>query len=181
MTQEKTITVSYRPTVDEVLRAERIHSRVSTKWWHWLGVAILGIVLLTSAVIQYRLAAIPTWYTIITVLVLVVLIPGALCIRQWLLKRTAARSLESMSGGGEVVQYVIDAEAVRSRVEDLAEGSEKWAAFARVVRTNEGLLLYRTEHTYYWLPNHAFESPEDADALADIARQYAPRYVDSTR
>jgi hypothetical protein len=39
-------------------------------------------------------------------------------------------------------------------------------------------LFYPHDMMFYWLPNHAFASPEDADALADIARQHAPKYKD---
>jgi hypothetical protein len=182
MIQDRTITVSYHPTVDEVLRSHRIHTRISTKWWQWLGVIVLGIVMLVFLILQIRIAALPTWYVIlIVILAFAVLYPGLFYFRRWQMRRAVARNLERMTDGDKVVHYIIDADAVRSRVENLSEGSEKWAIFARVVRTPEGFLLYPTEHTYYWLPNHAFEPPEDADALADMARRYAPRYVDLTR
>jgi len=48
-----------------------------------------------------------------------------------------------------------------------------WSTVPKVVETPDGLLLYFHEHYYYWVPQRAFECPEDYDVVTKIAENKA--------
>ncbi len=59
----------------------------------------------------------------------------------------------------------------------LYSGTADWAVIRRVVETPDGFLIIITPPIFYWIPIHAFVSPDGPDAFEQLAREHAPRYV----
>ena len=54
----------------------------------------------------------------------------------------------------------------------------KWDVFISVKRTKEGFVFYQSPQLYYWIPNHAFKSKEDTNAVTELARKHAKEFIE---
>ncbi len=70
-------------------------------------------------------------------------------------------------------------EGVTSRVEGLSETVFQWSGFVRVRRTAKGFLFYHGPYTFLWVPEHAFGSKTDADAVTALVKQRVINYSES--
>lgn len=186
MAEDQTIRLSYRLTVDELMMARSMHEKLTLKRkpgaalarksWIKALICLSGVAALSRLVLDVIQGNPFSGLHVLTVL-LALLLVGYFAL-PWIGRRSLRRHFEKRPDRNRIVRYAIDAHRVVSSVEGLSEGSSEWSSFAEVVRTPQGFLFYPNDMLFHWLPNHAFASPEDTDALADMARQHAPKYQD---
>jgi hypothetical protein len=189
MAEDRTITSSYRWTIDELATAYSMHEKVVLKrrrrtisnkiFGSRVFIGFIGIVALSRLVLD----VIPgNGFSGIDVFLAIVVVAASTCFAwPWLRKKSLVRHFEKRPDRDKIIHFAVNKHKVTSGVEGLSEGNSEWSAFAEVVRTPEGFLFYPNDHLFHWLPNHAFASPEDADALAGMAREYAPKYWDPSQ
>lgn len=71
-------------------------------------------------------------------------------------------------------------EQITAGTEGLSEGDFKWDSVTKVVRTNEGFLLYRAE-AYIWLPNTAFQTTEMVARFGALSERKAHLFIDKSK
>lgn len=68
---------------------------------------------------------------------------------------------------------------VVSEVEGLSQTSFNWKSFVRVRRGPKGFVFYQGPQICVWVPEHAFASKADADAVAALAKERVSNYSES--
>lgn len=99
--------------------------------------------------------------------------------RLWI--RFAGRRLAAVPDPGQGTTWWIGTVGVQIRTQSM-QANYPWKAFAKAVRTPDGLLLYPAEtRTYLWLPRRAIANPLDFEALIVCAQQKVPKFADLDR
>lgn len=169
---EQSVTIRYRWTLDDLVRSYHYHFRHTCRpvfrfGLHFIFALILlaGIIGLTRGSGRYVPIAFIVvgiyWFTL-----------RSLEIR-WRLRREftkqPAKDIEVEW------QFAPERIAVKSR---LGHGECQWEAYAKIVRTPTGLMLYSTDQIYHWLPRHAFSSAADYDAVVELAKGKISRFYE---
>lgn len=196
-TENTSITASFRWTVDELQTAHSMHAaarsmriprllgirRFRTVWPFRISLtdilsgllAFIALLHLVLAVIRGTASSLGVTFTLSLLLA-----AGFRLGILWSTKATISRRFRKMPSRDKLCHYSANPDGVEVETEDQAQGFRKWSAYAKVVRTPQGFLLYPTEQIFNWLLNHAFSSMGEADALGEMAHQYAPSYSDFT-
>lgn len=184
MIQDNVITVSYRWTVDELVAAHLMHQKVylrskATNYLHHpmllnIFIGFVGLVALTHMIIIVQKKE----YSNDVLIYICLLFVSVYVLSQRLfVKRYFTRQFEKQPSRNKMVHYIIDDQSIKSKTEDLSESNSQWSVFAKVARTPLGFLLYPNERLFHWIPNHAFSSVEEANALEEIARRHVAKFV----
>jgi len=94
-----------------------------------------------------------------------------------LLQKSLLKSYAKGPDKDLVIAYELSEEGISSKT-DVASSNFLWRTFQRVLRTDDGFLLYRTDTQVQWLPTHSFQVPADADRFADLAKSKVTDYED---
>lgn len=165
-----TITASFRWTADELLTAQRVHlnySRFGRKLRRArviiapLGIAIGAAILVTKGFN-------PLGFFVIIMSVLFLMFP-------LLARRMALKHYASRPDRDRLVSWEFSQDGIVSKTE-ISSSKMEWRMLSRVLQTKRGFLLYRNEQVFEWVPAHAFRSPGDIDALAEMARARVKRF-----
>jgi len=168
---EAPITVSYRWTVAEMLRAQRVAAR---NWW--LGRALyfffplFGFIMLGSAAYTH-LIRYPNAFNFISsaaVSLFLISLP-------FLTRRRLRKSLERRPDRDMMVNFEITDEHVSNKT-PLSSTEMKWDSIIKVLRLRDAFLLYHSERQFFWLPLDAFAQPEDVERFATLARSKVQTY-----
>ena len=185
MRETETIKSSYQVTLDELLSAHAMAVKVQNSRRPWLlrlkrgykvvMVFIAVMVLLCLAVSVLLGTDSPImYYAVVWLLIMAGLVFGMPLI----IKGVLRRRFKSTPALDKAIQFSIDTEGVKLRIEGLSESSIKWTGYLRVARTPQGFLFFQNDQVYNWLSNHAFSSDRDEDAVATLASMHAAEYVD---
>ena len=185
MIEHRTIDASYQITVDELLSAHSMATKVMNKRRPWLLrqkrgdrlVAGLMVVLMFLCLAFSLVFGIGTSGQHVLLGVFLVLTLIGFCL-PWIFKGVMRRRFKNTPALGKTVHFSIDAEGVELRIEGLSESANKWPGYLRVARTAKGYLFFQNEQVYNWLPSRAFSSDRDADAAATLASMHAAEYLD---
>jgi ATP-dependent Zn protease len=79
----------------------------------------------------------------------------------------------------KTIEYEFSENAVFSKIEGIREDKLQWSSFIKVVQTAKGLLLYTQPQLAIWIPNHAFQSKEDEQAVAELAKRFVPKFFEA--
>ncbi len=60
----------------------------------------------------------------------------------------------------------------------LGHGEALWQAFAKVVRTPEGIMLYPNDQIFHWLPRHGFASDAEFEIFCELAKGKVEKFYD---
>ncbi len=184
MPDRPVVTASYRWTLSEFLDAHSMHNdlfvKPKMKVLGFIDIRVfavfVGCISITRLAIDISEGVVFAAFHLL--LSFLIVLAGLLLALPWLQKRALKRHFQQRPDRHKVVQYRIDSEGVTSTMEGIATGTNRWAAYAKIVRTSKGYLFYPNERIFYWLPNHAFANDDDADVLANMARQYALKYIE---
>lgn len=184
MSEGPVVVASYRLTLNEFLDAQSMHNHLFVE----PRLKVLGFIdsrifaVFVGCISILRLAIDISEGVVFTafhlLLLFLIVIAGLLLAWPWLQKRAFKRHFQQRPDRDRLVQYRVASEGVTSTTEGIGTGTNQWAAYAKIVRTSKGYLFYPNERIFYWLPKHAFASDGDADVLANMARQYAPKYIE---
>jgi hypothetical protein len=86
---------------------------------------------------------------------------------------------DQLPAGNKHVEFTFSQNEIIQKMEGLFESKNQWGSYIKVARTQKGFLFFTSLQSYVWIPSHAFQSKEDADALADIARKLVPIFFES--
>jgi hypothetical protein len=188
MSENEMIDASYRVTLDELFSAHTMAMKVLNSRRPWLlrlrrgykvvMVFVAVMVLLCLAVsLLLGIDSPIMYYAVVWLLIMVGFVFGMPLV----IKRLLRRRFKSTPALDKEIQFLIDAEGVKLRIEGLSESAIKWPGYLRVARTEKGFLFFQNDQVYNWLPIHAFSSDRDEDAVATLASLHAVEYVDLTR
>jgi hypothetical protein len=182
------ITATYIVTPAEVKRAQVTASSVrdaepaDSKVPEIIAYGILGIfvslMFLFQAGEQNVSFEIPAASDIFLVSLLFVLIFAAWAIFRYTQYYSFKKDFAKLPLKEKRVEYLFSENEVCSKTKGVFEGTHQWSSYVKVVRTTKGFLFYSQPHLYAWIPNHAFQSKEDAQAVAELARQFAPQFFE---
>jgi hypothetical protein len=174
------IKVSYRWSADEVLLLTRLHMRYSaqgrklTSSFRSGGILFLfiGVLLLCGAALTHqKLRALVFGFGLVLLgLAILVGMPR-------LLQKSVLKSYAKGPDKDLVIAYELSEEGISSKT-DVASSNFLWRTIQRVLRTDDGFLLYRTDTHVQWLPTHGFQVPADADRFANLAKSKVTDYED---
>lgn len=95
-------------------------------------------------------------------------------------KRLLRKRFLSSEQKDKQISLDITDELITARTEGLSEGDFKWDSVTKVVRTNDGFLLYRGV-AYIWLPNTAFQAAEMVERFAALSERKADLFIDKSK
>ncbi len=180
MPEENPISASFVLTLEEVKAARSLYSkRPHSGQIIAVLVVLIGLSPIVYGVLTGRIAVDRESFSLTNSL-LIVLAVGLF----YFMFRAQARSGEQRTflqdpASNKRVDLSFSSEGIRSRVEGLSETSFQWSGFVRVRRTAQGFLFYQGPRTILWVPEHAFASQADAEAVAALARERAVNYSES--
>jgi hypothetical protein len=160
---EQPVTIRFRWTVNDLLRAHRYHFRHSCRLVFRFGLhLIFALVILggyglyqsgkSFAGIAFAFGGV-YWFT---------LRPFE---RRWMLRRqlnkNPARDIE--------FEWQVDSDKIFAR-SSLAQAEFSWQAFSKMVSTPAGVLLYPNDQIYHWLPRHGFASDPEFKRFVELAK-----------
>lgn len=161
------IEVSYLWSEQEYLTAARQHSRFGAGNTREKMVAfVVGALILLSLFMMFQRGFQPT-DSVAFVLALYWFV-----FRARLHKRLLRQRFLNSEQKDKQISLNITDELITARTEGLSEGDFKWDGVTKVVRTQDGFLLYRGE-AYIWLPNTAFQTPEMVERFAALSERKA--------
>lgn len=77
------------------------------------------------------------------------------------------------------IEVQFSSDGLVSKVDGLSEGSSQWTAYVRVRRSPKGFVFYQNAQVVSWVPQHAFASSAEADAVAALAKERVTNYSES--
>ena len=174
---EQKVVIKYRWTVDEVQQAHHYHFRHTCRPLFRVGLhcsfvfVLLGgvLMLVTSgssgkAPLSISLgfvAAGSYWF---------VLRPFD---RRWRIRR----QFEKRPDRDLEIEWEVSDDRIIARSE-LGQSEIAWRAFAKVVFTPSGVMLYPNDQLYQWVPRHGFAGAGDFERFAALARIKIPRHYE---
>ena len=166
------LVASYAFTEEVALHAHRELVRAVTPWVRYLplfGLLIASVPLIAS-VSNPRLLA-----DVFTPSLLTPVLFGALfCATPFLIRWQVRRQFRSNPNAGLEVTWRIDA----MRLSIATQGSSsvfEWKKLVRVKEVKDGFLLFTHPKLAQWLPNSAFESPDDVEQFRCYMRENGVR------
>jgi hypothetical protein len=177
---EPPIKISYRWSLDEMLRLNRLHmqyspqmqkirrgSRRSALIFIFLGIICFGAMGVTTE--KWRIFT----YGCGLVLLGITFLTGL----PFLMRRAVLKSYSKKPDRDMVVTYQISGERLLCQSE-VASSDMLWRVVSRVLRTADGFLLYVSDTQVHWLPERGFQETADLDRFASLARTRGESYKD---
>lgn len=75
----------------------------------------------------------------------------------------------------QVVEWSITPEEIRCSCQN-QKIQTTWSAFNKVIATSEGILFLPSAEVFRFIPERAFKTDDDFEALKTLARKYAPDF-----
>ncbi len=98
---------------------------------------------------------------------------------RWQRRETERRAITEDSTTNRRIELQFSPEGVSSRIEGLSQTVWPWSSFVRARRAAQGMLFYQGVRTCVWVPEHAFASKADAEAVAALAKPRIVHYSES--
>ncbi len=90
-------------------------------------------------------------------------------------KATSKKVFSQTPWANRHIEYNFSKDEIVERVEGISETKFPWTNIRRVKRTKKGFIFYRSQ-SYFWVPEHAFQSREEANTAAEFAHQSVQNY-----
>jgi hypothetical protein len=170
---EQPIIIHFRWTADELLRAQDYHFRHTCRpifrfALHFIfGLMILGgcgLIHHGGPLIPVGVGLIGTgvyWFTL----------------RRFDRRRIVRVRLSKRPDRDVEFEWQIAPDKIRTH-STLGQGEFTWQAFAKMVRTPCGILLYPTDQIFHWLPRSGFASDTDFERCVELAKKNIERHYD---
>lgn len=168
---EQPVTIKYRWTAEELIRAHGYHFRHSCRPVFRFGLHFIFALMLLAGVFVLAKDGIKRG-----------LVPVAFVVvgtywftlrsfeRRWLLRRQFAKRPDKDTE----IEWQITPDKVFIK-SGLGSGECEWRAFAKMVRAPDGLMFYPNEQIFHWLPRSAFASAGDFDKVIELAKSKVQR------
>ncbi len=172
---ERAITIRYQLTEAEFCRAHRCH--VSHTWCRPVFRLILhsgfALLIVLGCVLLFRWNPIAdgisviflgiSWFTIVPVK------------RRRAADSVARRKFAGIADKGIEIEWLVGpAKLVNNSGPEHKDYT--WQSFTKAVCTPAGLMLYRTDQIYYWLPRNAFKGDADYERVVELAKSRVRRF-----
>lgn len=184
MVDEPVINASYRWTLDEFLQAQSLHYdlfvKPKNKLFGLIDFRIFAVIVAVLAILRLLIDLASAELSSFEQVVLAVLLGLSILYlsQPWFQRRTLTNHYKQRPDREKLVQYRIDSDAIRVTTEGMSSSRNKWSVYQGIVRTSKGFLLYPNDVSFQWLPNHAFATPEEGEAVAGMARRLTPKYTE---
>ncbi len=98
---------------------------------------------------------------------------------RWQRREAERKAIREDPATNRRIELQFSADGVSSRIEGLSQTAFPWTSFVRVRRLAQGILFYQARATCVWVPEHAFASKADAEAVAALAKERIANYSES--
>ncbi len=95
---------------------------------------------------------------------------------RWQRRETERKAIREDPATNRRIELQFSPDGVSSRIEGLSQTIFPWTGFIRVRRLAQGILFYQGRTTCVWVPEHAFASKGDAQAVAALAKERIANY-----
>ncbi len=176
---DQTITIRFRWTADELLQAHRYHFRHICRPILRLGLNfIIGFILFGGVLMLFTAG--PSGKAPLPVIIGCLVLGSYWFVvrpferRWWTRRQFSKRPDRDIEIEWQVGSEKIFAGSV------LGQTEITWQAFAKVVCTPNGMMLYPIDQMYHWLPHHGFASDAEIERFVELAKTKIERhcYVD---
>ncbi len=187
----ETIVASYRNTYDVAMRASLRARHVWAKsGWHRTLKYGLIIVFTVAVICATILTLFPSLLPEVNRIALIGVLLGSVCAIAfyWLVATMLYRILMKLvkpifhwfPSSNKYVVLHIDNERIVTTVEGQAQHHKMWRGLLKVIRTPAGFFLGQPSHWSigWWIPLEAFESEDEIERFAHLARNNVPKYVE---
>jgi len=168
---EKPITVSFRWTKEEMLRASRRATKQTPgvrRLYLVMRVVALGMLVTGTYSFSTGHTNLSGFISMIGLSMFFMAIP--------LLQRLAVlKTYRQMPVRDRLVTWEITADRLTAKTE-LATSEMTWPALIKVIRLSDGFLLSLHPRSFHWLPSDAFGDPADIERFAELAKSKVQRY-----
>ena len=179
MSEEAPITASFILTLDEVKKAQALSSSKPTLGQMVIAlVFIVGLSPIVIGVLSHRIRVDTADWTLPKILVLVVGFVALYFFFRYQRNQAFRQAFAQNPAANKRLDYRFSEAMVLSTVDGVSETRSQWSAYVKVRRTKEGFLFLQSPQFGFWVPEHAFRSKQDADALAELARKLVPGFID---
>ena len=159
------VTVRFRWTIDEYVRAYRFHRGLQVRpLLRWtvvvMAVSIGGICIWSLYVAGF------SWPSALLFLGCVYLLGLRQLDQDWAVRRKYRR----LRNFDQLKEWTFSDDRIAVNSEDGA-GHFVWSSITKWIETPLGFLIYPQEDICFWIPLDAFESDNDVDVLREMARK----------
>ena len=168
---DEPITIKYRWTANEMVAAREYHFRnVCRPVFRWIlsFIAVLAILAGWGSYTEGGLS----WRAVLFPLLGIYW----LFLHRWDRRWTVRRHFRKRPDKDMTIEWTATENDFCIKTPE-SEARSTWKLIASATRTREGFLLYPNEGLFYWLPFHAFSSPDQIDRLEQILQQHVFRYT----
>jgi YcxB-like protein len=168
---EKPITVSFRWTREEMLRASRRATKQTPAVWRlYLVMRVVALGMLVTGTYSFS-----TGHTNLSGFIIMVGLSTFFMAIPFLQRLAVLRTYRQMPVRDRLVTWEITADRLTAKTE-LATSEMTWPALIKVIRLSDGFLLSLHPRSFHWLPSDAFDDPADIERLAELAKSKVQRY-----
>jgi hypothetical protein len=168
------IIASFRWSKDEFLRAQRLAVRHFPQGRMILRVTrVIGTLILLCGVFNFYRHTVG-WFGFCYIMLFALFFFSM----PFFTRRAALKLYAQKPDRDMEVKFEISEERVRMGSE-LASAENSWELFQRIIRGHDGFLIYQSGNLFHWLPLHAFQSADDIERFADLARTKVKDYEDN--
>jgi ABC-type nickel/cobalt efflux system permease component RcnA len=178
MPEEVPITASFVLTLDEIKKVQALFTPKLARMQVVVSIVfILGISPIVIGILSHRIRVDPAEWTLPKVAVFLVFFGALYAFFRYQRGEALKKAFTQNPAHDKHLEYRFSPGGVSSTMEGV-KTQWQWNAFMKVRRTRDGYLFLETEQVGFWIPNHAFRSQQDADALAELARKSVPRFME---
>jgi YcxB-like protein len=179
MSEEAPITASFILTLDEIKKAQALSSsKPGLRQMVIPLVFIVGLSPIVIGVLSHRIRVNTADWTPMKILVLVAGFVILYFFFRYQRNEALKQAFAQNPAANKRLEYRFSPGMVIATVDGVSETQSQWSSYVEVRRTKDGFLFLQSPQFGFWIPHHAFNSKQDADAVAELARKLVPSFVD---
>jgi hypothetical protein len=178
--EETSIAASFVLTFDEMKMAQAAYSpRSRFVGVIFLVVVVLGLSPIITGVLSHRIRFdFPDW-SIPNMVILVIIILGFYIFLRYQQAVAPKKAFAQNPVSNKRIDCLFSREMLISKVEGVSETKIQWSSLVQAKRTKMGFIFFQSPQVYFWIPEHAFQSKRDADAVAELTKEFVPSFIES--
>jgi YcxB-like protein len=174
---EQTVTIRFRWTADELLRAHCYHFRHMCRPVFRFGLHLLFAVILLGGVMMLFTSG-PSGKAPLPVTIGFLIVGSYwFAVRPFEHRWWTRRQFNKRADRDLEIEWQVGSDKILAR-SALAQSEITWQAFTKMVRTPGGVMLYPNDQMYHWLPRHGFVSDAEFERFVELAKSRIERYYD---
>lgn len=169
---DQEITISYRWTADELIKAHENHTRAQCRRKYRIGLKFVALMMILGGWCSYQTQG----WSLLTVLAPLLGI-HILLVHKYVARWCLRRHFRKRPDRDSHVVWTLGDNDLHAKTEE-SESRQNWSQIAKARKASNGFLLYPNDGVFYWLPETALASEEDRQRTEELLRSKVKDFAD---